>query len=195
MTASISRCSILATCGLRSLHEFNSNGLTDPDFHVPGGRNPHPLRALAGQADPAAVSPLARALPRLGQGELQPVAGGAGAPCWRGCRGLVGEWSAALASDEALAANWWRDMYRSHRLDILDDLSGRLRPAHPAPPRLAGAGGTGSTSRPWWTIWPLTKRGSVSRVAATAGRVARADPGQSAAHPGYPGHQLMVEEE
>ncbi|MBP8152189.1 MAG: hypothetical protein KAX85_01560, partial [Aeromonas sp.] len=40
-------------------------------------------------------------------------------------QGLVGEWSAALASDEALAANWWRDMYRSHRLDIQDDLSGK----------------------------------------------------------------------
>ena len=38
---------------------------------------------------------------------------------------LQGEWSAALASDEALAANWWRDMYRSHRLDVADDLSGR----------------------------------------------------------------------
>ncbi|HHQ4568861.1 TPA: hypothetical protein ACSP2E_004254, partial [Aeromonas hydrophila] len=23
------------------------------------------------------------------------------------------------------AANWWRDMYRSHRLDIADDLSGK----------------------------------------------------------------------
>ncbi|MGL5225459.1 MAG: hypothetical protein ACRC8Q_09105, partial [Aeromonas sp.] len=37
---------------------------------------------------------------------------------------LQQEWSIALASDEALAANWWRDMYRSHRLMVaafLDD--------------------------------------------------------------------------
>ncbi|TEY52027.1 hypothetical protein CJF24_10350 [Aeromonas veronii] len=50
---------------------------------------------------------------------------GASAPVLARLHALQGEWSAALVSDEALVANWWRDMYRSHRLDVADDLSGQ----------------------------------------------------------------------
>ena len=109
------------------LHEFNSNGLTDPDFHVPERLEARTLSGLwldRGRSL-AAVSPLAQALPRLGQGELQYLSREGRAPRAGADAGTGGEWSAALASDEALAANWWRDMYRSHRLDILDDLSGK----------------------------------------------------------------------
>ena len=112
---------------LRSPARFNSNGLTDPDFHVPGRLETRTLSGLwldrGGSL--AAVSPLARALPRLGQGELQYLSREGRAPRAGADAGDWWGWSAALASDEALAANWWRDMYRSHRLDILDDLSGK----------------------------------------------------------------------
>ena len=109
------------------LHEFNSNGLTDPGFHVPERLETRTLSGLwLDEADPL---PLFRHWRELclawARGELQYLSReGASAPCWPGCR-AGGEWSAALASDEALAANWWRDMYRSHRLDIQDDLSGK----------------------------------------------------------------------
>ena len=110
------------------LHEFNSNGLTDPAFHVAERLETRTLSGLwLEEADPL---PLFRHWRELclawAKGELQYLSReGASAPVLARMQGLVGEWSAALASEQALAANWWRDMYRSHRLDIADDLSGK----------------------------------------------------------------------
>ncbi|MGY3901944.1 hypothetical protein ACW5XF_05675 [Aeromonas lusitana] len=109
-------------------HEFNSNGLSDPEFHVPERLETRTLSGLwLDEADPL---PLFRHWRELclawAKSELQYlVREGASAAVLARLQGLVGEWSAALASEEALVANWWRDMYRSHRLDILDDLSGK----------------------------------------------------------------------
>ncbi|MNF58969.1 hypothetical protein D3C77_495290 [compost metagenome] len=110
------------------LHEFNSNGLTDPEFHVPERLETRTLSGLwLDDADPLPLFRHWRGLCLAwAKGELQYLSReGASAPVLARMQGLVGEWSAALASDEALAANWWRDMYRSHRLDIQDDLSGK----------------------------------------------------------------------
>ena len=109
-------------------HEFNSNGLSDPEFHVPERLETRTLSGL--WLDAADPMPQFRHWRELclawAKSELQYLnREGASAAVLARLQGLVGEWSAALASDEALAANWWRDMYRSHRLDILDDLSGK----------------------------------------------------------------------
>ncbi|MBF4801896.1 hypothetical protein F3H83_22220, partial [Aeromonas hydrophila] len=109
-------------------HEFNSNGLTDPAFHVPERLETRTLSGLwLDEPDPLPQFRYWRGLCiNWAQRELQHLTReGASAPVLARLQGLLGEWRSALASDEALAANWWRDMYRSHRLDIADDLSGK----------------------------------------------------------------------
>ncbi|MGY3942410.1 protein kinase family protein [Aeromonas tecta] len=109
-------------------HEFNSNGLSDPEFHVPERLETRTLSGLwLDEADPL---PLFRHWRELCLGwaseELRYLTReGASEPVLTRLQGLQAQWRLALASDEALAASWWRDMYRSHRLDIQDDLSGK----------------------------------------------------------------------
>lgn len=109
-------------------HEFNSNGLADPGFHVPERLETRTLSGLwLDEADPLPLFRHWRELCLAWAGdELQYLhREGASPAVLARLQTLQGEWRAALASDEALAANWWRDMYRSHRLDIDDDLSGK----------------------------------------------------------------------
>ncbi|HAU4930000.1 protein kinase family protein [Aeromonas hydrophila] len=109
-------------------HEFNSNGLTDPAFHVPERLETRTLSGLwLDEPDPLPQFRYWRGLCiNWAQRELQHLTReGASAPVLARLQSLLGEWRSALASEEALAANWWRDMYRSHRLDIADDLSGK----------------------------------------------------------------------
>ena len=109
-------------------HEFNSNGLADPQFHVPERLETRTLSGLwLDEADPL---PLFRHWRELclawAREELQHLTReGASAPVLARLQGLQAEWRSALASEEGLAASWWRDMYRSHHLDIQDDLSGK----------------------------------------------------------------------
>ncbi|MGL5813301.1 MAG: hypothetical protein ACRCYW_08245 [Aeromonas sp.] len=109
-------------------HEFNSNGLADPEFHVPERLETRTLSGLwLDERDPL---PLFRHWRTLclawAAGELQYLhREGASPAVLARVQALQERWLAALGSDEALAANWWRDMYRSHRLDIDDDLSGK----------------------------------------------------------------------
>lgn len=109
-------------------HEFNSNGLADPEFHVPERLETRTLSGL--WLDVADPLPLFRHWRELclawAREELNYLTReGASAPVLARLQALQEEWQRALVSDDALAANWWRDMYRSHRLDILDDLSGK----------------------------------------------------------------------
>lgn len=109
-------------------HEFNSNGLADPGFHVPERLETRTLSGLwLDEADPLPLFRHWRELCLAWAGdELQYLhREGASPAVLARLQTLQGEWRAALASDEALAVNWWRDMYRSHRLDIDDDLSGK----------------------------------------------------------------------
>jgi len=109
-------------------HEFNSNGLSDPQFHVPERLETRTLSGLwLDEPDPLPQFRYWRGLCLSWvQRELQYLTReGASSAVLARLQGLQGEWRSALASDDALAANWWRDMYRSHRLDIMDDLSGK----------------------------------------------------------------------
>ncbi|MGL4717051.1 MAG: hypothetical protein ACRCWL_14355 [Aeromonas sp.] len=108
--------------------EYNSNGLVDPQFHVPERLETRTLSELwLDDADPLPQFRYWRelCLEWVKRESHHLIREGACAPVLARLQGLQREWSAALASDEALAANWWRDMYRSHRLDVADDLSGK----------------------------------------------------------------------
>lgn len=108
--------------------EYNSNGLVDPQFHVPERLETRTLSGLwLDEADPLPQFRYWRELClKWVKREIHHlIREGASAPVLARLHALQGEWSAALASDEALVANWWRDMYRSHRLDVADDLSGQ----------------------------------------------------------------------
>ncbi|WP_139709256.1 hypothetical protein [Aeromonas allosaccharophila] len=108
--------------------EYNSNGLVDPQFHVPERLETCTLSGLwLDEADPLPQFRYWRELClKWVKREIHHlIREGASAPVLARLHALQGEWSAALASDEALVANWWRDMYRSHRLDVADDLSGQ----------------------------------------------------------------------
>ena len=108
--------------------EYNSNGLVDPQFHVPERLETRTLSGLwLDEADPLPQFRYWRELClKWVKREIHHlIREGASAPVLARLHALQGEWSAALASDDALVANWWRDMYRSHRLDVADDLSGQ----------------------------------------------------------------------
>ncbi|MGL5225657.1 MAG: hypothetical protein ACRC8Q_10125, partial [Aeromonas sp.] len=107
--------------------EFHSNGMVDPQYHVPERLEtctlsglwldePHPLAQFRHWRE-ACVLWVKHEINHL-------TRDGASGPVLARLHNLQQEWSIALASDEALAANWWRDMYRSHRLMVvafLDD--------------------------------------------------------------------------
>ncbi|MCS3458748.1 hypothetical protein [Aeromonas sp. BIGb0445] len=108
--------------------EFNSNGLCDPAFHVVERLETRTLSGLwLGVANPLpqfaywrglTLAWAEQELARLGrEGACEPVLARLVA--------LGQEWRTALASEEGLAANWLKDMYRSHWLDVQDDLSGQ----------------------------------------------------------------------
>jgi len=108
--------------------EFNSNGLVDPQFHVPERLETRTLSGLwLDETDPLPQFRYWRELCLTwARREINHLTReGASVPVLARLQSLQEEWSGALASDEALAANWWRDMYRSHRLDVADDLSGQ----------------------------------------------------------------------
>lgn len=146
------------------LHEFNSNGLTDPDFHVPERLETRTLSGLwLDEADPL---PLFRRWRELclawARGELQYLSReGASAPCWRGCRDW---WGSGVRRWQATRR--WRPTGGATCTAAIGSTSWTTSAARAAArsPCAASTGWSrryGSTSRPWWTIWPLTKRGSV----------------------------------
>ncbi|MBZ6065528.1 hypothetical protein [Aeromonas schubertii] len=110
------------------LHEFNSNGLSDPDFHVPERLETRALSGIwLGLDDPLPQFHLWRELClEWARWELASLRRrGASLPVLTRLEGLIARWREALSGPEALWAHWLRDMYRSHLLDVLDDLSGQ----------------------------------------------------------------------
>ncbi|MDO2948283.1 hypothetical protein [Aeromonas simiae] len=110
------------------LHEFNSNGLCDPDFHVPERLETRTLSGLwLGMDDPLPQFQLWRELClEWAREELASLSRrGASPAVLERLERLRDRWRAALAGPEALWANWLQDMYRSHQLDVQDDLSGQ----------------------------------------------------------------------
>ncbi|MFG0835249.1 hypothetical protein ACF8OI_17210 [Aeromonas bivalvium] len=108
--------------------EFNSNGLCDPEFHVVERLETRTLSGLwLDEVNPLAQFACWRRLTLAwAEQELARLSReGACDPVLARLEGLAGEWRTALSGEEALAANWLKDMYRSHRLDVLDDLGGK----------------------------------------------------------------------